>query len=339
MHATLIAMDTSKTLFTLHGTDAAGQTVLRQELKRSQLERFFRKLAPTEVVMEACGGSHHWGRVLGELGHSVRLIPAQHVKPFVKRGKNDRIDAQAIAEAARRPGLHPVPVKTAAAQADALALTLRDQAVRQRTQLVNALRGHAAEFGITAARNISHVRPLLERIAAETTLPERARRLLARLGEQIARLDAEIGDLDAEIAAMHQANPLSQRLQAIPGIGPISAISFALIADPARFANNRQFAAWIGLTPQEHSTAGRQRLGGITRAGHERLRQLLVLGATAVIKAVLKTPGHRWATPWLTGLLARRPRKVVAVALANKMARIIWAMLTSGEAYRPAQAG
>jgi transposase len=254
------------------------------------------------------------------------------VKPFVRRGKNDRNDAEAICEAASRPGMPSVPVKAAEQQAAAIVLSARELLVRQRTQLVNAVRGHAAEFGIVAAKNISHLPALLEAIVAEVAVPDAAKEMLAFLGTQVARLDEQIAELERRMKQQHKTNPMSQLLAQIPGIGPIGALSLALTIDPGRFRSARHFAAWLGLTPKEHSTGGRQRPGGISRAGNERLRQLLVLGAMAVIRYA--KPGSKSASAWLLALLERKPRKLAAVALANKMARIVWAMMATGEAYR-----
>ena len=328
-----IAVDTSKHVFTLHGIDAAGAAVLRRDLRRADVEAFFAKLAPCEVVLEACGASHHWGRRLGALGHRVRLLPAQYVKPFVKRGKNDRNDAAAICTAAGQLDQCDVPVKSAEQQAALMVLRVRELLVRQRTQLVNALRGHAAEFGLVTAKGLARIEPLLATIKATAAIPAPAQAMLAVLGEEIAHIDERLATLEAALLALHKANPLSRRLAGVPGIGPVTAITLALSVDPAQFASGRHLAAWIGLTPREHSTGGKQRLGGISRAGNERLRQLLVVGATAVIRHA--KPGGK-ASAWLLGLLERKPRKLAAVALANKMARIVWAMMTRGEAYRVA---
>jgi transposase len=327
-----LGIDTSKHVFTLHGVDAGDRPVLRRELRRGRLEAFLAGLAPTEVVLEACGGSHHWGRRALALGHRVRLIPPQYVKPFVKRGKNDRIDAEAIAEAAARPGMAEVAVKSAEAQAQGMLLKMRELLVKQRTQLANALRGHAAEYGLVAAQGMSQVEPLLAAVAADPAIPPLAKAVLARLGQQVAHLDAEIAALDAELLALHKAHPISRLLEGVPGIGPVTAISLALAIDPAQFTSGRHLAAFLGLTPRQHSTGGKTRLGRISRAGNRRLRTLLVVGASAVIRHV--RPGARLASPWLLALLARKPRKLAAVALANKMARIVWAMMTRGEAYR-----
>ena len=332
-----IAIDTSKAVFTLHGIDHADRPVLRIELRRAQMIAFFKKLPPTEIAMEACGGSHYWARELSALGHKVLLIPPQYVKPFVKRGKNDRIDAEAICEAAGRPGMHFVPVKSAGQQAQAMLLKVRETLVEQRTVLVNTLRGHAAEFGIVAGKGVSNVAALLEKIATETAIPAEAREMMALLGEEIGRLDARIKEIEGKLKQAHNANPLSKRLATIPGVGPITALTLAIEIDPAAFQSGRHLAAWVGLTPREHSTGGKTRMGGISRAGNERLRRLLVLGAMSVIK-VADRPGNKLANEWLSRLLQRRPRKVAAVALANKMARIAWAMMTSGDVYRRAPA-
>ena len=326
-----IAIDTSKNVFTLHAIDSTERCVQRRELKRSQLEPFFAKLAPTDVVLEACGSSHHWGRRLSALGHRVRLIPPQYVKPFVKRGKNDRNDAEAINEAASRPSMRYVPVKSEQQQADAMLLRVRELLVKQKTQLVNAVRGHAAEFGLVAARGLGQVSALVERVAA-SAIPEAAKEAIQLLAAQAAHLEGQIDDVDRRLLRLHKANEVSRRLAKVPGVGPITALTLALTVQADNFESGRHFAAWLGLTPKEHSTGGRQKLGGITRAGNERLRQLLVLGATSVVKVA--KPGKPSASAWLLELLERKPRKVAAVALANKVARIVWAMMVRGEAYR-----
>ena len=327
-----ISIDTSKHVFTLHGVDAEERAVLRRDLKRSQVAAWFAKQAPTEVVLEACGGSHHWARVLGALGHPVRLIPPQYVKPFVKRGKNDRNDAEAISEAASRPAMRFVPVKSAEQQARAMVLSVRELLVKQQTQLVNAVRGHAAEFGVIAAKGLDKLPTLLGLIEADAAVPAAAREALGVLAGQLAQVAAQVAALDRKLMILHKATPLSRLLAEIPGVGPIGALSLALTVNPGQFRSGRHFAAWLGLVPKERSSGGKQRLGSISREGNERLRQLLVLGATAVVR--FAKPGSKSASPWLLELLERRPRKVAAVALANKMARIAWAMMTSGEAYR-----
>jgi transposase len=332
---TRVAIDTSKSVFTIHAVDERDRPVVRRNLRRQDVVGFFGKLPPVEVAIEACGASHHWGRTLQAMGHTVRLIPPQYVKPFVKRGKNDRNDAEAISEAAARPGMASVPVKSAAQQADAMLLSVRELLLRQRTQLINALRGHAAEFGLVKPSGDKGLAQLVAEIAADATLPAPAMEAMTLLEREVDHIEARLAAIDAKLLARHKADdgvgPTSRMLAEVPGIGPIGALSLALRVDATQFKSGRHFAAWLGLTPRDHSSGGKQRLGGITRAGNERLRQLLVLGATAVIRNA--KPGR--ASAWLLALLERRPRKLAAVALANKMARIVWAMMTSGEAYRP----
>lgn len=332
-----IGIDTSKAVFTLHGIDQQDRPVLRINLRRAQMIAFFKKLAPTEIAMEACGGAHYWARELIALGHEVRLIPPQYVKPYVKRGKNDRNDAEAICEAAGRPGMHFVPVKSVTQQAQGMVLKVRETLVCQRTLLVNTLRGHAAEFGVIAAKGLRQVGPLLTAIEQDIALPPEAKDMAALLGRQIVELDTRIKEIDVKLTAAHKANEVSQRLATIPGVGPVTALTLAVDIDPAAFESGRHLAAWAGLTPKEHSTGGKQRMGGISRAGNERLRVLLVAGATSMINAAMR-PSSKLMTEWLRALLQRKPRKVVAVALANKMARVAWALMTRGEVYRPAVA-
>jgi transposase len=330
-------MDTSKSVFVLHGVDRAEQPVLRRKLRRRQVPEFFAALAPTEVGIEACGASHHWARRLTELGHTVRLLPPQAVKPYVRRNKNDAADAEAICEAMSRPRMRFVPAKTAEQQAALMLVGVRDQLVRRRTQVGNAIRGHAAEFGHVAAKGHAKIAPLLQRIAADESVPELARTLFAGLGEDFARLDLELARLDARLVAWHRQNATSRRLAEIPSVGRIGAALLAMkVPDPGAFRSGRDFAAWIGLTPKDHSTAGRKRLGGITRAGDEQLRSVLVVGATAVLRQARQGRGRPSA--WLTGLIARKPPKLAAVALANKTARIAWKLMVSDERYRPAAA-
>ncbi len=328
-----IAIDTSKSVFTLHGVDEHERAILQRNLKRAEMEAFFGKLAPTEVAMEACGGAHHWARLLSQLGHRVRLIPAQYVRPFVKRAKNDRADAAAIHDAASRPDMPTVPVKSAGQQANSMILRHREMLVGQRTAAINALRGHAAEFGTVAAKGTAQIEALLAKLADEATVPDVAKAMFVQIGEHIAALDQRINALERDLLTLHKADPVSQRLAAVPGIGPVIAITLALSVEPRHFATGRHFAAWLGLTPKEHSTGGKPRLGRISKAGNERLRTLLVVGATSVIRHA--RPGGKTASAWLLGLLERKPRKLAAVALANKMARIVWAMMARGEDYRP----
>ena len=328
-----ISIDTSKAVFTLHGIDQQERPVLRTDLRRAQVIPFFKKLPPIVVALEACGGSHYWARELTELGHTVRLIPPQYVKPYVKRGKNDRNDAEAICEAAGRPGMHFVPVKSVTQQAQGMVLKVRETLIGLRTALVNTVRGHAAEFGLVAGKGAGQIVPLLSAIQQEAAIPPEAREMFVLLGQQIDEIDERITQVDAKLNAAHKANEVSQRLISIPGVGPIIALTLAVEIDPEAFETGRHLAAWVGLTPKERSTGGKQRMGGISRAGNERLRALLVSGATSVITAAMR-PGSRQMTDWLRALLLRKPRKLVAVALANKMARTAWAMMKSGEMYR-----
>jgi transposase len=326
-----IGVDLSKHVFQVHGVNAAEQPVLRRTLRRGQMERFFAALAPTLVGMEACGSAHHWARVLQGLGHEVRLLPPQYVKPYVKRGKNDAADAEAICEAMSRPSMRFVPVRSKQNQAELMLLTTRSLLLKQKTMLINAIRGHAAEFGVTGAKGTDSIAALQQLIATTEAIPELAREVLARLYEQIESLDQKARELDRKLKVWHRGHEGSRRLASVPGIGPVIATAMMMkVPDPTVFRSARHFAAWLGLTPKDHSTAGRQRFGVITRAGDETLRRLLVNGATAVIKYA--KPGR--ASAWLLNLLARKPKKLVAVALANKMARIAWVLMTRGEVYR-----
>jgi transposase len=328
-----IGIDTSKAVFTLHGIDQQERPLLRTNLRRAQIIPFFKELPPTVIALEACGGSHYWVRELTTLGHAVRLIPPQYVKPYVKRGKNDRNDAEAICEAAGRQGMHFVPAKSVTQQAQGMVLKVRETLIGQRTALINTVRGHAAEFGMIAAKGTGQIVPLLSAIEQDAAIPSEAAEMFVLLGQQIDEIDARIKEVDAKLNAAHKTNELSQRLVTIPGIGPIIALTLAAEIDPAIFESGRHLAAWAGLTPKERSTGGRQRMGGISRAGNERLRVLLVSGATSVINHAMR-PGSKLMTDWLRALLQRKPRKLVAVALANKMARTAWAMMKSGETYR-----
>ena len=324
-------MDTSKHIFQLHGVNAAEEPVLRKKLRRKEMFAFFERLAPTMIAIEAGGASHHYARLLQSFGHTVKLIAPQLVKPYIKRGKNDAADAEALCEAMSRPTMRFVPVKTAEQQAALMLVGVRDRLIRNRTQLSNAIRGHAGEFGLIAAKGKAHLDPLLERIQADQSLPTLARELFAALAKEYAQLQAQIDEVDAKLLAWHRADECSQRLTKIPGVGPIGAVLLTMkTPEPGLFRSGRQFAAWIGLTPKDHSTAGKVRLGVITRAGDEGLRSVLVVGATAVIQHVRR--GGR-ASPWLIQLLKRKSPKLAAVALANKMARIAWKLMVTGANY------
>ncbi len=329
-----IGMDTSKSVFVLHGVDAAEKVVLRKKLRRQQVIEFFGKLKPTKIGLEACGAAHHWARELEALAHEVVLLPPQYVKPYVKRGKNDAADAEAICEAMSRPTMRFVPVKTAEQQAALMLAGTRDRLIRTRTQLTNTIRGYAAEFGLTAAKGLDKIEPLLARLAAAVDLPKLAKELFAAHAKEYAQLKVEIQKIEAKLMAWHKHNELSRRLVEVPAIGPIGASLVVMkVPDPHAFRSGRDFSAWIGLTPKDHSTAGKTRLGVITRAGDETLRSTLILGATAVIQQVRRGRGH--PSPWLIDLLKRKPPKLAAVALANKTARIVWKLMISGERYNP----
>jgi transposase len=326
-----IGMDTSKHIFQLHGVNTAEEPVLRKKLRRKEMFAFFERLAPTVIAIEACGASHHCARLLQSFGHTVKLIAPQLVKPYIKRGKNDAADAEALCEAMSRPTMRFVPVKTAEQQAALMLVGVRDRLIRNRTQLSNAIRGHAGEFGLIAAKGKAHLDPLFERIQADQSVPSLARELFAALAKEYAQLQAQIDEVDAKLLAWHRADECSQRLAKIPGVGPIGAVLLTMkTPEPELFRSGRQFAAWIGLTPRDHSTAGKVRLGVITRAGDEGLRAALVVGATSVIQHARR--GGK-LSPWLHELLKRKSPKLAAVALANKIARIAWKLMVTGENY------
>jgi len=331
-----IGIDTSKSVFQLHGVDEKEQAVLRKQLRRRQFVVFFAKLEPTLVGLEACGASHHWARELQQLGHQVMLIPPQYVKPYVGRNKNDKTDAEAVCEAMSRPKVQErlVAIKSVEQSAAQMLLGVRESLVKRRTQLTNTIRGHAAEFGLVAAKGLDKIEPLLARIAADTGLPALTKEMFAVLGREYAELGPRIAQIDNKMLAFHRSNEVARRLMEVPAIGPIGAcLLVTKIVDPHAFRSARRCAAWIGLTPKDHSTAGKQRLGGITRAGDERLRAVLVSGATTCIQHARNRRGR--PSPWLVELLKRKPPKVAAVALANKTARIAWKIMTSGERYDP----
>jgi transposase len=335
MQVSTIGLDLAKQVFQVHGIDSDGAVVLRRRLRRSEVVMFFSTLPSCLVGIEACATAHHWARELSTLGHKVRLIPPSYVKPYVKRSKTDAADAEAICEAVSRPSMRFVPLKSAEQQS---ALTLhrsRDLLVRQRTMLVNAVRGHFAEFGVVAPQGIRRVGELAALLIEDdaTALPPLARQAVRALLAQLQALDEQISSLEAAIVASHRNNEASRRLASIPGIGPITASAVvASVADARQFKSARHFAAWLGLTPRSHSTGGKERLGGISKQGDPYLRRLLVTGATCVIRyARRKAPGQ---SEWVKGLLARRPARLVSVALANKMARIVWALLVRGNTYQ-----
>lgn len=329
-----IGIDTSKHVFQLHGVDAAEKPMLRRQLRRADMLMFFEKLPPTSVALEACGASHHLARLLTSYGHEVKLIAPQLVKPYVKRGKNDAADAEAICEAMSRPTMRFVPIKTPQQQAALMLLGVRERLIQMRTQVANSIRGYAAEFGLIAAKGICRVEQLLDRIAMDRSVPALARTLFATQGKIYRQLEEEIAETEAQLAQWHRADELARRLAGIPGVGPIGASLLTMKAPaPELFASARQFAAWIGFTPRDHSTGGKTRTGRITRAGDEALRSVLVAGATALLRHVRAGRGKN-ANPWLLDMLKRKPPKLVAVAVANKIARIAWKLMVSGERYR-----
>jgi transposase len=331
---TTIGLDLAKQVFHVHGADASGAALFSRKLTRAKLLGFFASQPRCLVAMEACGGAHHWGRELERLGHEVRLIPPAYVKPFVKRQKNDARDAEAICEAAQRPGMRFVAVKDEARQASAALFRARDLLVRQRTQLINALRGLVAEHGWVAPQGRFRMARLMADIEDPgCALPEAARDVFLVMIEAIRMLDVRIDGFDREIAGRAKQDQDARRLVTIPSVGPVIATAMLALAPPAEgFRSGRDFAAWLGLTPRQRSTGGKERLGGITKAGERTLRRLLIIGASAVVRQASKHGAPEGS--WLAGMLARKPRMLVTVALANKTARIIWALLAKGGVYR-----
>ena len=346
----IIGLDLAKQVFQVHAADAAGRCILRKQLKWHEVLRFFGKLVPCTVAMEACGTAHYWAREIGKLGHKTQLVPPAYVKPYVKRGKNDAIDAEAICEAASRPTMRFVPVKTMENQAIATLHRSRDLLIKNRTMQVNALRAHLAEFGIfsgalphdallertVAGKGIGKLPDLIKIVceAPAEALPDMVRATLSGFLDTIAAIGSQLDAIEKRLRAWHKSDDRSKRLDSVPGIGLVVATACrALVPDPSLFRNGRHFAAWIGVTPKLDGTGGKTRLGRISKAGNRYLRRLFVLGATSLLKSLANK-----TTPlalWMQGLLARRSKRAVTVALANKLARIAWAVMVRDEAYRP----
>ena len=331
---TTIGLDIAKSAFQVHGVDAEGAVMVQRRLTRARMLPFFAKLAPCLVGIEACATAHHWARQLRAFGHEVRLMPPSYVKPYVKRQKNDAADAEAICEAVTRPSMRFVEVKTPEQQSALVLHRTRQVLIRQRTQISNAIRGHMGEFGLVVPLGRNGLQTLIGIIGneADQRVPEAARGCLAMLVDQLRLLSAQILEADRRIMASARATEVGRRLMGIPGVGPLLASALlATIPNPHAFRSGRNLAAWIGLVPKQNSSGGKERLGGISKQGDRYLRQMLVVGALSVIRYAERHGARR---PWLVQLMARRTTKVAAVALANKMARMIWAIMTSGQPYR-----
>ena len=334
MHITTIGLDLAKHWFQIHGIDAAGKVVVRRRLRRAEVVEFFRTQEPCLVGMEACATAHHWARELSALGHEVKLMPPAYVKAYVKRNKNDAADAEAICEAVTRPSMRFVPVKDTDQQSVLMMHRARNLLVRQRTMLVNALRAHLAEFGIIAPQDLRHIERLAGAIEEDSpALPELARSILRLVVAQLKDTQAKVREIEAKLAQWHRNSRLSKLLATVPGVGIMGASAIAAtVSDPNLFRSGREFAAWLGMTPRQNSSGGKERLGRTSKRGDKYIRCLLVAGAVAVLRHA-RDRATRDAE-WVRALLARRPAKVVAVALANRTARIAWAVMARGEAYR-----
>ncbi|MEY9633432.1 transposase [Bradyrhizobium japonicum] len=329
-----VGLDLAKSIFQVHGIAENGKVLVRRTLRRSQVLPFFRSLPACLVGMEACGTAHYWANAISEFGHTIRLMPPAYVKAYVKRNKTDAADAEAICEAVSRPTMRFVPVKSPEEQAAGMVLKTRELLVRQRSQTANAMRAHMAELGIIAATGMTSIAKLVAvlRDDQDRRLPASARAALLEMAEQIESLTTRIDMLDTKIVAAVKADDAARRLTTIPGVGPIIAATVrAVVQDPAAFRTGRDLAAWIGITPRANSSGGKERLGKISKQGNKQLRTLLIVGATSILKQArrgVKLPA------WVVSIIARRPYKVAAVALANKMARIIWALLVKGGTYQ-----
>lgn len=335
MEISTIGLDIAKSVFQVHGVNDIGEVVVRRVLRRSQMLGYFGGIRPCLVGLEACGSSHYWARELSKLGHEVRLMPPVYVKAYVKRGKTDAADAEAICEAVRRPNMRFVAVKSPAQQAILAVHRGRDMLVRQRTQLANNIRSQLGEFGVIVAPGIHRILHLMRRYLKGQLLevPAVIAPVIKVLAEQLLAVVVGIRRLDKEIAAWHRRSEAAQRLSAIPGVGILTATALAAtVSDPGQFKSGRQFAAWLGLTPRQHCSGGKERMGRISKQGDPYLRRLLITGMTARLRYARSKPGYDNA--WMRGLLARKPARLVTVALANKTARIVWALMTRAESYR-----
>lgn len=335
MGITTIGLDLAKNIFQVHGVDAAGVVVVRKALRRSQVLPFFSRLAPCLVGMEACGTSHHWAREIAKLGHQVKLMPANYVKPYVKRGKNDANDAEAICEAVTRPSMRFVAVKSREQQAALSMHRSRDLLVKQRTQLVNLIRAVFGEFGNTIPIGLERALIMAREVVEgkDLGIPAEAAQVVLTLSQQALDVNLRIRAMERELLRWHRGNAVSRRLVTIPGIGPIGASALAAsVTDPRQFRSGREFAAWLGLTPRQKSSGGKEKLGRITKAGDRYLRKLLFVGVMSLVKCAKRAP--KTVDPRLLALLTRKPVRVAAIALANKTARIVWAVMMRGETYR-----
>ena len=328
-----IGVDLAKRYFQIHALELESGKATTRKLSRSVMHTFFAQIEPCLIGMEACGSSHYWARELRAMGHDVRLLAPIYVKPYVKRGKNDAADAAAICEAMSRPDMRFVPIKSEESQATLMLHKARDLMIKQRTMIVNALRGHLAEFGIVAAKGIGRVEALIAAAHNEAALPAMVKATLDVFIRNLAAIDAAIADLDQQIAKGHSENPVSQLLAGIPGVGTITATAIvASVPTRQMFTSGRDFAAWRGMTPRQNSSGGKEKLGAITKQGNRTLRRFLVMGATSLLRSVSKRKGT--LRDWLAALLARKPARLVTLALANKLARIAWAIMMTGEMFR-----
>jgi transposase len=337
MQVTTIGLDLAKHWFQVHGVNAIGEVAIRRKLRRSEVLAFFQSLPPCLVGMEACATAHHWARELAALGHTVKLMPPVYVKAYVKRNKNDAADAEAICEAVARPSMRFVPVKDAEQQSVLMLHRARNLLVRQRTMLVNALRAHMAEFGIIAPQGLKNVEMLTKIVAHEQErLPELARSILQLIVDQLHDTMARVREIEVRLTRWHRQSKCSQLLATVPGVGIMGASAIAAtVIDPSLFRSGREFAAWLGMTPKQNSSGGKERLGRTSKRGDKYIRSLLIAGAVAVLRHARNRPTRDGA--WVRALLERKPTKLAAVALANKTARIVWAVMMRGDGYRAKQ--